>query len=129
MSALLKYPWHSTNVRWSEADIQAAIVQTLRRERVPFEVGLDGVKMSKGQACKAKVQGMDRGKCDIKIYFEGGQTCQIELKKKGGRTSDAQDDWHEWLSRLGHDVRVLKCATPQEGVDRVMEIVEEYEFR
>lgn len=127
MSALLRHSWDDTNVRWLESDVQSAIVRELRRERICFEIGLEGVKLSKAQACKAKIQGMEPGRCDLRLYFDDARMVHIELKKKNGRVSEAQEEWHDRLVRMGFDVRVLKCATPQEGVDRVMAIVAEYE--
>lgn len=127
VSALVKHEWNDTNVRWDEAAIQAAIVRELRRWNVDFEIGLEGIKLTKGQAAKAKIQGMEPGRVDLRLYFNGARMVHIELKKKNGKTSPAQDEWHERLRRNGFDVRVLKCATPQEGVDRVFEIVDEYE--
>jgi len=123
MSKLLKHHWADETVNWLEADIQAAIVRELRQKNILFEVGLDGVKLTKGQAGKAKAAGMDRGKCDLKIYLRGGRTVQIELKRKGGRVSTAQADWHAVLKLLGHEVHVVVARSPKDGIDQVLELI------
>lgn len=127
MGKLLKYDWSDESVRWSEADIQSAIVRELRQHGVAFEIGLEGVELSAPQARKAKVQGMEPGRCDMRLVLNMGRTLHIELKKATtGKLSDSQKDWHETLKRLGHIVHVVWARSPQDGIDQVLDLYNQY---
>lgn len=95
----------------------------LRHHGVAFEVGLEGARLSKSQRAKAKVQGMDAGKCDIKVYLPGARNVHVELKRKGGRVSSEQSRWHDKLRALGFEVHVLIASCPQDGIDKMSELV------
>jgi hypothetical protein len=122
-SLLERALWADPDAAWKEEHIQAAIVMKLRQHGVAFEVGLEGARLSKSQRGKAKIQGMDAGKCDIKVYQPGARTTHIELKRKGGRVSSEQSRWHDKLRALGFDVHVVVASCPQDGIDQVSDII------
>jgi hypothetical protein len=125
VSLLRRDAWDDPTAPWLEEHIQAAIIIQLRKHNVEFEVGLEGVRLSKSQRAKAKIQGMEPGRCDIKIYLPEERMLHIELKRKGGRVSPEQADWHERLRRLGFTVHVVKASCPQDGIDKVAALVEQ----
>lgn len=102
----------------SEAAAQAALVQVLRLHRVPFWVGLGGVRLTPREQVKAKRAGLDRGAPDLvmplppqwwgahpKIYCT---RAAIELKRadlapktdRGDPTPGVSPEQREWLDRL-----------------------------
>lgn len=122
-SLLSRGDWDNPDAGWLEEHIQAAVVTNLRRGGVTFEVGMEGVRLSKGQRGRAKVQGMDAGKADIKILLAGGRTIHVELKRKGGRVSSEQAEWHARLRDLGFEVHVVFATCPQDGIDQIMRLL------
>ena len=58
-----------------------------------------------------------RGWPDRIVPLNNGQVLWIELKRPGGKTSALQDQVHEKLRNLNHDVYVLDS---KEGIDRVL---------
>ena len=125
--SLLKHDWHDEKIPWREEHLQIAAVQYLRRERILFRVGLEGAKRKPSEAGKLKALGLESGPPDIDMYFDGGRTAHVELKRAGGRVSEKQAQYHDELRRLGHDVYVVKAKTPAECVERIESIVAEYE--
>ena len=58
-----------------------------------------------------------RGWPDRIVPLNNGQVLWIELKRPGGKTSALQDQVHEKLRNLNHDVYVIDS---KEGIDRVL---------
>lgn len=111
---LTKHDPCDEKVKWLEEDHQAFVVAMLRQRSVMFRVGMEGVRLTMGQAMKAKACGMERGEPDILVYKQRGIVL-IELKKAGGTVHDAQKERFEKLSGLGHKVYVIKRKTPMES--------------
>lgn len=124
VSLMHRQLWSDPDAPWKEEHLQAAIVIRLRQAGIAFEVGMEGVRLSKSQRAKAKIQGMDAGRCDLKILLQGGRTIHIELKRKGGRVSPEQEVWHDRLRAMGFEVYVVKASCPQAAVDGVADILE-----
>ena len=124
VSLMRRADWDNPDVNWLEEHIQAAIIIHLRQTGAAFEVGMEGVRLSKAQRGRAKVQGMDAGKADIKILLEGGRTIHVELKRKGGRVSSEQSRWHDKIRSMGFEVHVVFASCPTDGVDQVRAIIE-----
>lgn len=124
---LMKDDWSDESKAWLEDQLQIAIVQQLRRMRkeydFDFAASLEGVRMSKSQAGKAKLMGMESGEPDIRIYFNGGDCLLIELKADKGVVSKNQKDRHHVLGKLGFEVMVLKFKTPQEAKECIEQII------
>ena len=123
--SLKKCNWSDDSLKWHEAEIQAAIVQWLRRSKILFTSDLAGVKLSRGQAMKAKVGGMISGHPDITIWLDTGKVIFIELKNGTGSVSATQKTRHKDLKRLGFEVHVVKVKCPQQGVNAVKDIVKD----
>ena len=58
-----------------------------------------------------------RGWPDRIVPLNNGQVLWIELKRPSGKTSALQDQVHEKLRNLNHDVYVIDS---KEGIDRVL---------
>ncbi|MCA0944507.1 hypothetical protein LCM08_06260 [Salipiger pacificus] len=130
MSKLLKHEWNDRNVDWNEGDLQTAIATTLRKLELagaPFTFAADqngaSVHRTKAEASRAKAQGMRAGEPDMRLYFSEGRLTSIELKAKLTQVSDEQVRRHKELRALGHDVRLIRAVTPQDGVDEVLTII------
>jgi hypothetical protein len=65
---------------------------------------MNGVRLTIGQAVKAKRAGMKKGYPDISLdVARGGYNgLRIELKKKTGTVSPEQKKWILWLSEQGY---------------------------
>lgn len=127
VSLLKRELWSDPNAPWLEEHIQAAIAIDLRQNNNAFEIGMEGVRLSRSQRAKAKIQGMEPGRCDLRVYFPERRMVHIELKRKGGRVSAEQKAWHERLRSFGFDVHVIVASCPQDGVDKVRAVLSEYE--
>lgn len=125
---LMKDDWSDEDINWLEDQIQIAVVQRLKRleqegYNFTFAASLEGVKLSKSQAGKAKLMGMVSGEPDLRLYFPNRRLVMVELKRKMGRTSGAQDERISRLSGLGYDVFVLHGRSPQHASDAIEKIV------
>jgi hypothetical protein len=107
-----------TLTNWLEDDIQAYIVQWLRRNDVLFRAGLEGMYTSKRTASKAKMLGMESGWPDIHIIEPD---FYVELKTMKGRLSDNQKEMHSKLRSLSKIVYVVKAKTPEDGLKQFLE--------
>ena len=82
---------------------------------------LNGVRLSIGQAVKAKNAGMKKGYPDIFLPVPRGQYAGlfIELKKrKGGRIDPEQRVWQEFLLSQGYDHHF--CRGADEAWERIL---------
>lgn len=72
---------------------------------------LNGVRLSKAQAGKAKAAGMKKGYPDISLPWpaNGYHGLYIELKKStGSKTYPEQKEWIEYLSEHGYFAAIVK---------------------
>ena len=109
-----------------EGRLQAGIIQWLIAQRFAgrdflYAASLEGVKLTKGQALKAKQQGMVSGEPDLRIYLPGGRLEMFELKYGDTNTSEAQDDRHLDLHNLGFYVHVISALTVNEACAKIQE--------
>jgi VRR-NUC domain-containing protein len=123
-------PKARTSRRVPEWRLQAAIMAKLHKleaEGWPFTSAGDQNAERRGKlaAAKAKVTGMTPGEPDIRVYLSNGRLGLIELKAKDGTLSDAQEERHERLAELGHNVVVLRAVTEKEAVDGAVKILKE----
>lgn len=125
---ITKHSPDDVTIPWREEDHQAYIVTQLRRYGVLFRVGMEGIKLTQGQAMKAKALGMEAGEPDILIYGKGGSVLLIELKRFKGVLSDKQKDRIAKLGRGDHMVSVIKEKTPLDAWNRLLAIVSERGF-
>ena len=123
VSLLKRELWSDPTSPWLEEHLQAAVAIYLRQNNFAFEIGMEGFRLSKSQRAKAKVQGMEAGRCDIKVLKPGGRTIHIEMKTVKGRLSAKQKDWHKRLVELGFEVHVVHGSCPQDAIDKVSEIL------
>lgn len=87
----------------------ARMPSTLRKypELALLSCSLNGVKLSKAQAGKAKASGMLAGEHDVRLpVARGGYTClSIEMKSGNNKPTDLQLDYGEKLEAEGGCVR------------------------
>lgn len=124
-TALINGHW-SLDINWLEEHLQMALAQALKQKEdnhggFTFAASLEGVRLSKSQAGRAKCMGMRSGEADIRIYLPGARIWHVELKKWDGKVNASQKARHKELIDLGHDVTIIYAKTPQECVDKVME--------
>ncbi|MEK9754414.1 MAG: VRR-NUC domain-containing protein [Rhodospirillaceae bacterium] len=116
MSNLIRHRWDDGAVRWTEDDLQMAIVRELRRRGTVFAADFNAGKRNPG---RAQAMGLTAGEPDLRLYLPGGRLLLVELKTDRGTVSKAQKDRHRTLTETGFDVRVLRAATPAEAVDKI----------
>ena len=126
MAKIIKYKWNDATVRWSENDLQAAVVQWLRRNGFDVAADQGGLRTSRRQAGLAKQSGLIAGEADLRIYLNGGRLLMVEMKTARGSVSKVQRERHAKLRGLGFDIEVLKAATPAEAVDKISAIMARY---
>lgn len=83
---------------------------------------LSGVKLSMGQAVKAKRSGAIRGIPDVFIPIPIGRHhgLYIEMKTKGGKVSPEQNEFLEYAAEVGYMAAV--CFSSKEAI----ELIEKY---
>ena len=74
-----------------------------------------------GIQCVKYVPDQLPGMPDRLCLLPGGRVLWVELKTKGGRLSELQKYRHQWLRKLGHEVRVVWS---REQVDELIESIE-----
>lgn len=119
MKKLIEFDPGDDSIDWLEDEIQAYIVQQLRRMGVLFAASLEGAFMTKRTAAKLKMLGMESGEPDLRIYLDGGRVLFVELKRKKGQLSHNQKKRIESLRALGHNVEVIYAKTPLDGWNKV----------
>lgn len=134
---LMKDKWTDDTIRWCEDDLQKAAVQKLMRledeYNFTFAAGLEGMKTTKSVAVRQKHMGMRAGEADLRLYFDGGRTVMVEMKRgtsggqRAGTLSDAQKKRHPELKKLGFEIIVIKPDTPSQAQSEIEEIVLKYE--
>lgn len=67
-------------------------------KRALWKIGVDCLKFVPEQA---------PGMPDRMVLLDDGRVLWVELKTDGGRLSEIQKYRHAWLTKLGHDVRVV----------------------
>lgn len=101
----------------SEFDHQCALVTWARltstQRQYPgidlLEASLNGVKLTKAQAGKAKASGMLRGALDLNLPVARGQYHGLRLEMKFGRNKLTKDqEWHS--QRLREEGWRVECA-------------------
>lgn len=98
-----------------EHALQVAVVRYLEvslPKSVLFTSSLAGVKLTKGQAGKARAAGLRPGWPDLQFLFPDGVTRYIELKAPKGVMSDHQIFFHLVASAYG-DIAVV-CRSVDE---------------
>jgi len=80
---------------------------------------LNGVRLSKAQAGKAKAGGMLAGVPDLFLPVRSYEYCglYIEMKSEKGRVSKEQSRFLSMVSTLGYAVYV--CYSAQEAIDKI----------
>lgn len=130
LSILNREFWNDDSLPWLEEHLQMAIAEALhKREKLggfTFAADQNGMRSSKRTGHKAKLAGMRPGEADIRIYLNDGRLGMIELKTKKNSLSKSQKERHALLKSLGHDVRVVKAGCPQDAIDQVMVILDEW---
>jgi hypothetical protein len=126
MAKLIWHKWNDATVRWSENDLQSAVVQWLRRNGFDVAADMGGLRTSRRQASLAKQSGLIAGEPDLRIYLDGGRLLMVEMKTARGSVSKVQRERHAVLRGLGFDIEVLKAATPQDAVDKISAIMARY---
>jgi hypothetical protein len=111
---------------WPEWQIQAFIVQQLRRSGYRVAASMEQGKRNKATAGKAKVTGMVAGEPDLRLYLSMGRVVFVELKTSKGKLSQVQEDYHEVLSELGFPVHVVFASCPLDGWLQVQKVLEEH---
>lgn len=129
-SILKRDTWDDSSLPWLEEHLQVAITeQVMKRELLggfTFAADQNGMKSSKMVGQKAKMAGMRAGEADMRFYLNDGRLGMIELKKSSGTLSKDQKKRHKLLKSLGHDVRVVKAGCPQDAIDQVFVILDEW---
>lgn len=111
-----------THLLPTEHDEQVAFVRwwRLRYPRVRiFAVPNGGLRTQRGGG-RLKAEGASAGVPDLHVPAMG---LWIEMKRReGGRLSQAQRDWKQYLESLGHDVIVAAgCSEAIKQVEHVMQ--------
>ena len=112
MSNLIKHDLDDDTVKWTEHELQVAVVTRLKQIGVLYAADQNGLRTSKRQGALAKQAGMMAGEPDIRIYLPGGRIIFVEMKTTRGSVSAAQRQRHKDLADLGHIVYVVKEASP-----------------
>ena len=108
-----------TVVQWA-----AAHERTEPRLKLLHAIPNAGAGAQKGQAGKMRAEGVKAGVPDLCLPVEDprrGTGLYIEMKRRtGGRTSPAQQWWHDALREQGYRVEV--CA----GADEAIEVLRDH---
>jgi hypothetical protein len=110
-------------IKWSEDDLQMAIAQYLRRAGICFAADQNAGRRSLRDGARRKAMGMTAGEPDIRLYLPGGRCVFIELKAKTGSVSPEQKARHEELRAMGFVVHVIKSSTPEDAIEKLIDIL------
>jgi len=124
MSQLLKHDPEDTSVRWSEDDIQLAVVTWLRKHKFMFAADQNAGRRSRRDGARRKALGMAAGEPDLRVYRQGGVVTFIELKTARGRVSPAQKDRIQSLNDLGFVAVVVAASCPADAVRDVAAVLD-----
>jgi len=83
---------------------------------------MNGVRLTIGQAVKAKAAGMNKGYPDISLDVARGayHGLRVELKRKGGKVRPEQGEWQRRLLEQGY------CSLICYGHDETIETIINY---
>lgn len=127
MNIFLSKDPSDTAYNWQEWEIQAYIIQEARRAGYFIEGDQNQAKRSFAAAARAKACGMQSGTTDMRVLFDGPATVWIELKvlnkKRKGKLSGPQKNWHEAAKTMGHHVFTVYALHPLDGWTKVKEIL------
>lgn len=123
MSITSEATWARADIPWKEDHLQMAVVTYLRRANVAFAADQNEGRRSLRDGARRKAMGMTAGEPDLRIYLPRGRTLFVELKRKSGRLSPAQEWRQEQLRQLGHRVETVYASTPFEAASKVMELI------
>ena len=110
----------------TELDIQARFIGRMRKLAPDIKVVAtpNGGKRTAWEGMKAKREGMVAGWPDVTCFWSNGidenaipGLCMIEFKARGGRLSDEQIHWGNWLTR--HGFRFAVCRSAETAVEFV----------
>ena len=105
-----------------EKDEQKRLCKWLKENKIGhFATGL-GVKLGLDvkYVASLKAQGHYSGIPDLVVLLGNGKICFIELKRqKGGKVSEEQKKWIEYLNKNGYPAKVCK------GCDEAIEFIEQ----
>lgn len=111
---------------WYEWEIQAYIIQEARRIGLFIEGDQNAGKRSYAAAARAKACGMLAGTPDMRVLTHGGIVIFIELKKKNGELSPAQEEWQQKAKDTHHHVYTIYADTPGEAWSQFKSYVKDY---
>ena len=115
----------------TEDTLQTAIADELHgleRSRGGFTFAADQNAGSRSgrEGARLKRAGMRAGEADIRVYLPAARMKHIEVKTSKGQLSKAQRERHATLRALGHEVVVLRAATPAEAATKARALVERW---
>lgn len=125
-----------TSQPWKEWQVQAYIVQELRRLGYTVHGDGNGLSLTPKGMMQKTVCGAHKGWPDMAVLLKGGRTLWIELKmdnggksgrKTKGRLSKEQKDMEKAMKELGHRYEVVYADCPQEGLMGVGDVMAERE--
>lgn len=102
-----------------ELSIQARFRSRMKQlaPKVQVVATPNGGKRTAWEGMKAKREGMAKGFPDVNVYWSCGidetaipQLALLEFKSKGGRLSDEQVYWLNWLTRAGFPCGVFRAV-------------------
>ncbi len=118
----------------SEFSEQCAVIQWARvnERKYPclrwLHCSLNGVKLTLGQARKAKAAGMVAGIADLCLPYPSGRYygLWLELKTKRGRLEPEQKEWLEYLRSVGYAAFLVQENKEKSIFELATAIIEEY---
>jgi hypothetical protein len=104
---------------WAESNAQVQIVSFLRRS-LPSTYRVVSVPNGRFAAdprtiARLKREGLTPGVFDLLVLRNDGWFCSIEVKADGGRLSEEQREWGDWLSSGGASAAVVRSLAEAEA--------------
>jgi hypothetical protein len=121
-------PLAASGAPLQEWHLQASAIKWLRRYRQagwPIRVAgdMNAARRSLREQGRASATGINAGEPDVRVYLPGGRLLLIEFKRAGKTKSGSQDEAHDELVALGHDVILLDPANENEAAAQAAEAV------
>jgi hypothetical protein len=107
----------------TELALHCCTVELLRRAAVPgvwWNHSPNGEKRDLKTGAKLKSMGTSAGYPDLEIFIPGERPAYLEFKANGGKLSDAQKCWLNFLEVQGYKCAVVK--TPEEAAAFLREV-------